>query len=501
MKNKGKKILAVFLGLAMLSTVFVVPGGYFVKNVDAATGDAESGDSDFEKYLKYDKFKKDDRRSKYRKYKKAKDKYGFDSSADKFAAKLCYYKIKEMKKIGVPSAVRKLDSCYEDYKDYKNYKKKYRRPYKKYKKYKKYNKEEYDQDGRYDRYDEPSYEAAYKRYRRTQGNNQATLGGGSLGPSISVGLHAMIDEQIEDDSFRIRAFDPDNDDNPDNDDALPFDIKDRNGDLVASVAEGEQARVKYISNNEFVLYHFDGTTEHNSTTTVSRQINFEPQSADEDDIWFEIYHSSYGSSYDKFRDKVRLNYYDPSGSGNDRTWIINILPLEHYVWGMGEITGTGDMDYNRTMTISYRTYGYWKMKYSTAYAAHGFKVNATPGNQIYRGYVWETTYDRIRLAAEDTRGKIVIYDGRIAITPYSSWTDGRTRSFEDRWGSTNYPWCQSVSDPWGEHPTKSTRQLVSDGNHMVGLSAHGALDRADAGWSYTRILEYYYDGIDIYTAY
>ena len=95
-----------------------------------------------------------------------------------------------------------------------------------------------------------------------------------------------------------------------------------------------------------------------------------------------------------------------------------------------------------------------------------------------------------------------MYNKELAITPYSSWTDGRTRSFKERWGSSNYPWCKSVSDPYGKHPTKSTSQLEAEGNHMVGLSANGALNLAgDHNWDYDRIIKYYFTDVDIRTVY
>ena len=90
----------------------------------------------------------------------------------------------------------------------------------------------------------------------------------------------------------------------------------------------------------------------------------------------------------------------------------------------------------------------------------------------------------------------------IALTPYSSWTDGRTRSFAERWGSTGYPWNQSVADPYGKHPTMSTSELENAGNHMVGLSAHGSLTLAtDYGKDWDWILNYYFYNINIHQAY
>ena len=177
--------------------------------------------------------------------------------------------------------------------------------------------------------------------------------------------------------------------------------------------------------------------------------------------------------------------------------------MEHYVWGMGETTGTGPIEHTKVMTVMFRTYGYWYLSYATKYLPYGFRIKSDSGNQIYRGYDWETTYPNIKTAAESTRGKIVTYGSEIALTPYSSWTDGRTRSYQERWGSTEYPWCKSVSDPYGKHPTMTTAQLEAAGNHMVGVSANGSLKLAGSSynWDYQRILKYYYTGIGITSKY
>ncbi len=141
-----KKVLVLAVSLSLFVGIGSIMSVFDVAEVRAATGDKDLGDTDFEKYLKYDKFKKDDRRSKYRKYKKAKDKYGFDSSKEKFEAKACYRVIRDLRKAGADKAVLKVTHpCYEGYKDYRRYKK-YYSPLKKYRKYRKYDKKEYDQD-------------------------------------------------------------------------------------------------------------------------------------------------------------------------------------------------------------------------------------------------------------------------------------------------------------------------------------------------------------------
>ena len=55
-----------------------------------------------------------------------------------------------------------------------------------------------------------------------------------------------------------------------------------------------------------------------------------------------------------------------------------------------------------------------------------------------------------------------------------------------------------MSDSYGKNPDLDTCELASRGNHMVGLSANGAVRMArDAGWDYQAILKHYYTGITL----
>jgi SpoIID/LytB domain protein len=150
------------------------------------------------------------------------------------------------------------------------------------------------------------------------------------------------------------------------------------------------------------------------------------------------------------------------------------------------------------MTTIFRTYGYWYLEYATKYLPSGFNIKSDSGNQIYRGYDWEIKYPNIKKAALETTGIIAMYKKEIALTPYSSWSDGRTRSFKERWGSSDYPWCKSVKDPYGKHSSMTTKQLEAAGNHMVGLVGYGSVKLADKyKWSYKKIMTYYYTGINL----
>lgn len=485
------KIIAAIKFFLLFSFLLLsISGGRQIADrVQAAdTSSLQDDYAAFQNYSLYEKYEKKEKYEKYERYKKNKEKYGFDSSQEKAAYKDKYDKYRLYKKN--PGRYPQYAAYEKEYKKYKKYKK-YVTPYSqysRYSKYKNYDKSEYDN---YANYGTAENKAGYDRYVAAQAAvaaqiGEADLGGGTNGPSITVGLLGYTKSDLQDSFFRIKAN-------------KNYNIKNSDGTIIAEIPAATYTKVKYISDG--VLQAYDSLAATNFTNIVS----FDAADGDNSDMIFDF--NNPGSAYDQYRGTMKLSFYDAASSSDDRIWVINTLPLEQYIWGMGEITGTGDMDHNRVMTVAFRTYGYWKIKFSTKYAAQGFKVNASPGNQLYYGYDWETAYTNIKTAAQDTRGKIVMYlngDGlnEIALTPYSSWTDGRTRSFEERWGSTAYPWCRSVSDSYGQHATKSTATLESEGNHMVGLSANGSLNLAtNYSWDWDDILTYYFYGINLHQAY
>lgn len=330
----------------------------------------------------------------------------------------------------------------------------------------------------------------YRLYNTTTGdhfytaseNEKNSLILSTLGPEISVGLWY----QSKTDTFQIDAN-------------KSYNIRDNSGNILAQVGASTTTSVSYDDNkNQFKI---SGPI---STSVSNTSITFDAVDGDNSTLIFDAHRPN--SSLDHYRGKIKIQYYRGSDIYNGNTgstvtqiFIINILPLEHYVWGDGEMSGTGPMEHTKVMATIFRTYGYWYIKYATKYAPYGFKIRSDSGSQVYSGYDWETQHLNIKTAAQNTRGIIVSYDGDVALTPYSSWSDGRTRSYEERWGSKSYPWCQSVDDPYGKDSSRSTDELIAAGNHMVGLIAHGSLNLSDDpyNWTYSRILRYYYTDISL----
>lgn len=320
------------------------------------------------------------------------------------------------------------------------------------------------------------YSRVKKLWAKSGGAVQATQAVSSLGSDISVGLWY----NSRDDIFKIDAN-------------KAYNIrKTEGGEVVAQVGGDSTTRVKYESDGKLKVYSSI------AETLIDGEVRFDATDGDNSNIIFNVYHDVNYDGYDHFRGKISVKHYHGEDiyNGNSGTvtqiWVINKLPLEQYVWGMGETTGTGDSDHTRVMAVIFRTYGKWYIDNATKYKPMGFKIRSDSGSQIYVGSDREETYPKVRQAAEETRGKIVKYENEVALTPYCSYTDGKTRKLN------GYPYLKSVKDPYGK---KKGLKPGQDGNHMWGLSAHGSLGYAEHGKSWEWILKHYYSKVDISSEY
>lgn len=452
-----------------------------------------------DQYIKYTLFQRYEKKEIYKKYLRYRQiAYLYPWEASKKTEKKIKKSLQKDYKKYRKSASKyaSLKQRASDYQNYDALKAEYfsLKPYAGYAHYIQYDKPEYDV---YKDYGGDAYKAGYEAYAKRIEEKTVEIpseveivDASTLGPNITVGIYNYVPNDMRDAPVKIRSN-------------FGFEVRSKNNNFVATMPADVKMKVEYIGSKDFRLSREDTGEE---VAIKGQEVRFVPLKGHEFDTVFDL--NRPGSSFDKYRDGIRIRYYDSPVADGDRIWVINDLPLEHYVWGMGEITGTGPGEYNRVMTTIYRTYGFWKILYSTKYAPMGFKVDATSGSQIYYGYDWEVGHDNIKMAAEATRGRIVTYDNDPALTPYSSWTDGRTRRYEDgHWGhvcdkdssktSKIYPWLSEADDSWGKHPTLSRCDLANQGNHMVGLSAHGALNQAKEGRVFDQILTHYYRGVAV----
>ena len=266
-----------------------------------------------------------------------------------------------------------------------------------------------------------------------------------------------------------------------------FKIVDKNNKQLLYLYANEIVEINYSAIAEAYNIKSDKTSfntnlyirlEPIGENTIFEIVNYEQRPA-----WNKNYNDN------KFRGILELRY----NTNRNRTWIINEIGMEEYLYGLIETSNYNPIEYLKTMTIAARTYALYHYNSATKHQEEYFDVDAYY-DQVYRGYGSEERMPRLVQATKDTHGKIVTYNGHIAVTPYFARSDGYTRSWEEVWGGEGKPWIEAVVDPYCAGKTMM--------GHGVGLSAIGALEMArKENKTYLEILNYYYKNIEIESFY
>jgi stage II sporulation protein D len=124
--------------------------------------------------------------------------------------------------------------------------------------------------------------------------------------------------------------------------------------------------------------------------------------------------------------------------------VVNEVKLDHYVYAIvpHEMPAAWDLEALKTQAVAARTYAIITRKTGTYY---DFESN--PVQQAYEGIEEENA--RTSRAVDETKGEIVLYDGKPAWTFYSSSSGGRTALLTDAFpGGTDLPYLVPVEDPY-----------------------------------------------------
>lgn len=286
----------------------------------------------------------------------------------------------------------------------------------------------------------------------------------STEPILRVGIFATTDDQMI-----VTA-------------AAPFRLQQK-GSAVCSFNANEQLTLRFDRTNKVYkatgarcqsqssdFYQVQRTDDPNGPLTMvdfSRPVSWLP-----------------GANDNTFRSILELRWSPTT----DAVWVINELPIELYLRGIAETSDVSPMEYQKALLTGARTYAMYHWTRATKHASEFFHVDAKY-DQVYRGYGAEARSPKIVQAIVDTRGQVVTYDNKLAITPYFSRSDGRTRNWNEVWGGSGYPWLVSVPVPQDDGKTLW--------GHGVGLSASGALGMAREGSLYQDILKHFYKGISL----
>jgi len=188
----------------------------------------------------------------------------------------------------------------------------------------------------------------------------------------------------------------------------------------------------------------------------------------------------------KFRGTLELYY----ASNTARFWLVNELPFEQYLKGLAETSQGAPPEYHKALAVATRSYALYHWYAKKKHGGH-FDVDATY-DQVYRGYGVESRLSNFSSAIGATRGIVAAIGEDVAVTPYFSQSDGRTRAWSEVW-SGDKAHLTSVPVPWDQGKTLH--------GHGVGMSSLGAAAMAKEGKTWEEILKYFYTGIELKRAY
>jgi SpoIID/LytB domain protein len=128
---------------------------------------------------------------------------------------------------------------------------------------------------------------------------------------------------------------------------------------------------------------------------------------------------------------------------NGRLRAINTLPLEQYLYGVvpAEMPSTWLSAALEAQAIAARSYALASRR-----VAAPFDVYADGRSQAYLGVSVEKP--AATEAVDETAGQVLLYNGHVATTFFSSSTGGRTESAADAFGPPGRPYLVSVKDPY-----------------------------------------------------
>jgi stage II sporulation protein D len=123
--------------------------------------------------------------------------------------------------------------------------------------------------------------------------------------------------------------------------------------------------------------------------------------------------------------------------------VVNALAVDAYVKGVipNESPPSWPMAELKAQAVASRSFAL-----TAGVGGNGFDLYADTRSQVYKGL--ESEYPSSNEAAEQTRGQVVTYNGKIAETLFSACSGGHTESVQNVFGGPAIPYLQGVPDPY-----------------------------------------------------
>lgn len=166
-------------------------------------------------------------------------------------------------------------------------------------------------------------------------------------------------------------------------------------------------------------------------------------------------------------------------NSGDGLTVINDIPIELYLQGVvpSEMPPSWEHDAHKAQAIAARSYAIANLGKRAKY---GYDLKDTPEDQAYGGATAETA--QTNDAVTETKGLVLIHEGKIIPAYYSASAGGHTKSASQVW-TKDLAFIKAVP---------SFDDGIKKNGHGVGMSQYGANNLAKKGYNAYQILKYFY---------
>ncbi|MFN2524882.1 MAG: SpoIID/LytB domain-containing protein [Actinomycetota bacterium] len=131
--------------------------------------------------------------------------------------------------------------------------------------------------------------------------------------------------------------------------------------------------------------------------------------------------------------------------------LVLVIPMQKYLYGLGEVPSSWPRAVLRAQAIAGRTYAYEKV---TRLGQHNMPCDcAVYDSVIDQAYIGDSKrsgsaefWIKWRSAVDETNGKVILYQGKPIQALYSSSSGGHTEHNENVWGGSPVPYLRGVPD-------------------------------------------------------
>lgn len=125
--------------------------------------------------------------------------------------------------------------------------------------------------------------------------------------------------------------------------------------------------------------------------------------------------------------------------------IVNIVGFDDYLRGVvpREISASWNYEAVKAQAVLSRTFA---LNNRNKYQKYGFHLDNTTNSQAYAGVKIE--HEASDRAIAETHNQIVLYQGKPAQVFFFASSGGKTGTANDAWGGEDFPYLQSVEDPY-----------------------------------------------------